>query len=142
MSKDWKKPKEIKLLSGGNPQIPKGEGDAPVEAYIEAIPGWKQDVGRWLDDLIVENVPKLKKAVKWNSPFYGSENPGYFLNFHCYTKYVKITFFRGTSLKPMPPEDSKHEEVRYLHIHEDEEVDEQQLADWIRQAAKLPDWEP
>ena len=109
------------LLSGGNPQIAKGDGDAPVQAYIAAMPGWKRDVGRHLDALIVRTVPGVRKAVKWNSPFYGVEDQGgWFLSFHCFTKYVKVTFFRGTSLRPLPPGESKHKEVRYLDIHEDD----------------------
>src|SRR5215204_1406444 len=106
------------LLAGGNPQIAKGEGDAPVQAYIAAMPGWKRDVGRSLDALIVRTVPNVHKAVKWNSPFYGVEGQGWFLNFHCFTKYVKVAFFRGSSLEPLPPGGSKHNEVRYLDIHQ------------------------
>ena len=127
------------LLAGGNPQIAKADGDAPVQAYIEAMPGWKRDVGRGLDGLIVRTVPGVRKAVKWNSPFYGSKAGGWFLSFHCFTKYVKVTFFRGTSLRPLPPGESKHPEVRYLDIHENEPLDEQ-LTRWIRQASKLPGW--
>ena len=126
------------LLAGGNPQIPKGEGDGPVQAYIAAMPGWKRDVGRRLDSLIVSAVPDVHKAVKWNSPFYGVEGEGWFLNIHCYTKYVKVAFFRGTSLRPVPPGASKHEEVRYLDIREDDQFDEAQLADWVKQASQLP----
>jgi hypothetical protein len=126
------------LLSGGNPQIPKGYGDAPVQAYIAAMPGWKRDMGRRLDELIVGTVPDVRKAVKWNSPFYGIEGQGWFLSLHCFTKYVKVAFFRGTSLRPVPPGESKHKEVRYLDIHQDDEVDEAQLADWVQQASKLP----
>ncbi len=130
---------EPKLLSGGNPQIPKGDGDAPVQAYIAAMPGWKSDVGRRLDALIARTVPGVRKAVKWNSPFYGAgdEGQGWFLSFHCFTKYVKVTFFRGTSLHPAPPGASKHPEVRYLDIHEGR-LDEAQLADWVKQASRLP----
>ena len=127
-----------RLLSGGNPQIPKGEGDGPVQAYIAAMPGWKRDVGRRLDALIVENVPGVHKAVKWNSPFYGVDEGSWFLSFHCFTKYIKITFFRGTSLKPPPPEKSKHPEVRYFHVHEDEPWDEGRFVEWVRQASGLP----
>lgn len=130
------------LLAGGNPQIPKADGDAPVQAYLAAMPGWKRDVGRRLDAVIVRNVPNVRKAVKWNSPFYGIEGQGWFLNFHCFTKYVKVAFFRGTSLRPVPPGVSKHDEVRYLDIHEDDQVDESQLAAWVRQAAALPGWVP
>ena len=130
------------LLTGGNPQIAKGEGDSPVQAYIEAMPDWKRDVGRRLDALIVRTVPGVRKAVKWNSPFYGVEGQGWFLNFHVFTKYIKLAFFRGTSLRPLPPGESKHAEVRYVDIREDEELDEAQLTTWIRQAAALPGWEP
>jgi hypothetical protein len=128
------------LLAGGNPQIPKADGDAPVKAYIAAMPGWKRDVGRRLDRLIVRIVPGVRKAVKWNSPFYGIEGQGWFLNFHCFTKYVKVAFFRGTSLRPLPPGASTHKDVRYLDIHEDEELDEKLVVSWIRQASKLPGW--
>ncbi len=130
------------LLSGGNPQIAMGDGDAPVQAYIRAMPGWKRDVGRRLDALIVRAVPKVKKAVKWNSPFYGVEGKGFFLSLHCYTKCVKVAFFRGASLSPPPPGESKQEGVRYLDIHEDDELDEAQLASWVKQAAKVPGWVP
>jgi hypothetical protein len=130
------------LLAGGNPQIAKADGDAPVQAYIAAMPGWKRDVGRRLDAVIVRTVPGVRKAVKWNSPFYGIEGQGWFLNFHCFTRYVKVAFFRGTSLRPVPPGASKHEDVRYLDIHEDEQLDEAQLSTWIRQAAALPGWIP
>jgi hypothetical protein len=125
------------LLSGGNPQIAKGYGDAPVQAYIAAMPGWKSDLGRRLDALIVRTVPGVYKAVKWNSPFYGIEGEGWFLSLHCFTKYVKVTFFRGTSLRPVPPGESKHKEVRYLDIHEGE-LDEAQFAAWVKQASQLP----
>ena len=127
-----------KLLSGGNPQIPKGEGDGPVQAYIAAMPSWKRDVGRRLDAIIERAVPGVHKAVKWNSPFYGIEGEGWFLNFHVFAKYIKVAFFRGSSLKPVPPVASKHEEVRYFHIHEDDELDEAQLRSWIEQASRLP----
>jgi len=130
------------LLAGGNPQIAKGDGDAPVRAYIAAMPGWKREVGRRLDALIVRTVPGVRKAVKWNSPFYGVEGQGWFLDFHCFTKYIKVAFFRGASLRPVPPGESKHQEVRYLDIHEDDPLDEAQLARWIRQAAALPGWVP
>jgi hypothetical protein len=126
------------LLSGGNPQIAKAEGDAPVQAYIAAMPGWKRDVGHRLDALIVATVPDVHKAVKWNSPFYGVKGEGWFLNLHCFTKYVKVAFFRGSSLRPVPPGQSKHEDVRYLDIHEDDELDEAQLASWVQQASQLP----
>jgi hypothetical protein len=131
-----------KLLSGGNPQIAKGDGDAPVQAYITAMPGWKRDVGRRLDALIVRTVPNVCKAVKWNSPFYGIEGQGWFLNFHCFTKYVKVAFFRGASLRPVPPGASKHKDVRYVDIHEGDELDEAQMAPWVKQAAALPGWLP
>ncbi len=132
-----------KLLSGGNPQIPKDDGDSPVQAYIAAMPGWKRDVGRRLDALIEKAVPAstpLRKAVKWNSPFYGIGDPdnGWFLSFHCFTKYIKVAFFRGASLRPAPPVESKHKEVRYFHIHEDDEFDEAQFARWVKQASRLP----
>lgn len=127
-----------KLLSGGNPQIAKAYGDAPVQAYIAAMPGWKGEVGSQLDALIGRAVPKVYKAVKWNTPFYGLEGEGWFVAFHCITKYVKVAFFRGTSLKPVPPVESKQKEVRYLHIHEGEQIDEAQFIDWIKQASKLP----
>ena len=130
--------KPAKLLSGGNPQIAKAEGDAPVQAYIAGMPGWKRDVGRRIDALIVRNVPRVRKAVKWNSPFYGIEGHGWFLSFHVFTRYVKVTFFRGTSLRPVPPGASKHKDVRYFDIHEGEPIDEVQMATWIKQAAALP----
>jgi hypothetical protein len=133
-----KKSQKPTLLSGGNPQIPKADGDAPVQAYIAAMPGWKRDVGRRLDALVVQAVPDVRKAVRWNSPFYGMEGKGWFLSFHCFSKYVKVSFFRGTSLRPVPPVESKHERVRYFHIHEGEEFDEKLLASWIQQAARLP----
>jgi hypothetical protein len=129
---------EPRLLSGGNPQVPKGEGDGPVQAYIAAMPGWKRDLGEYLDDLIVRTVPKVHKAVKWNQPFYGFEGEGWFLAFRCYTKYVQLTFFRGTALNPLPPKESKHPEVRYFDIHENDDPDEDQLVSWIEQASKLP----
>ena len=128
------------LLSGGNPQIAKADGDAPVQAYIAAMPGWKSDVGRRLDALIARTVPGVRKAVKWNSPFYGVEGQGWFLDFHTFTNYVKVAFFRGTSLRPVPPGESKHKEVRYLDIHEDDQLDEAQLAAWVKQASQLPGW--
>ncbi len=129
----------VVLLSGGNPQIPKGEGDGPVQAYIAAMPGWKSDLGRRIDEVIARVVPGVRKAVKWNSPLYGAgdEGSGWFLSLHCFTKYVKVTFFRGTSLDPVPPGPSKHKEVRYLDIREGE-FDEARFADWVRQASRLP----
>jgi hypothetical protein len=126
------------LLSGGNPQIAKGDGDAPVRAYIAAMPGWKRDLGRRLDALIVRAVPGVHKAVKWNSPFYGIEGDGWFLNFHCFTNYVKVAFFRGAALHPVPPGASKHKDVRYFDIRKDDPLDESQLADWVKQASQLP----
>ena len=126
------------LLSGGNPQIAKGNGDAPVQAYIAAMPDWKSEVGRRLDALIVRTVPGVSKAVKWNSPFYGIEGEGWFLSFHCFTKYIKVTFFRGTSLRPVPPGESKQKEVRYLDIHENDRLDEAQFTAWVKQASQLP----
>ncbi len=127
-----------KLLSGSNPQIPKGDGDGPVQAYIAAMPGWKQAVGRRIDELITTTVPDVRKAVRWNSPFYGVEGRGWFLSYHCFTKYVKVTFLNGGQLDPKPPESSKYEQVRYLHISEDEQVDDQTLVDWIKQASAVP----
>lgn len=127
------------LLSGGNPQIPKGEGDAPVQAYLAAMPGWKQAVGRRLDKLIAATVPGVRKAVKWNSPLYGAPGQeGWFISFHCFTHYVKLTFFRGQLLSPIPPGESKTPSTRYLDIREDAEINEAQLVAWIQQASKLP----
>jgi hypothetical protein len=126
------------LLAGGNPQIPKGEGDAPVQAYIAAMPGWKREIGQRLDALIVRAVPGVHKAVKWNSPFYGVADQGWFLSVHCFTKYVKVAFFRGTSLRPVPPGESKSKDTRYLDIHEGDPFDEAQLTDWVKQASQLP----
>ena len=128
------------LLSGGNPQIAKGYGDAPVQAYITAILGWKREVGRRVDALVTRSVRGVRKAVKWNSPFYGSadQDGTWFLSFHCFTRYVKVAFFRGASLRPLPPGESKQKNVRYLDIHEDDEFDEKQFADWVRQASELP----
>lgn len=133
------KPGKPALLSGGNPQIPKGEGDAPVQGYLAAMPGWKQAVGRRLDKLIAATVPGVRKAVKWNSPLYGAPGQeGWFLSFHCFTNYVKVTFFRGQSLTPVPPGESKSQDTRYLDIREDAEIDEAQLTAWIKQASQLP----
>ncbi|TBC73440.1 DUF1801 domain-containing protein [Rhizobium leguminosarum] len=126
------------LLSGGNPQIAKGYGDAPVQAYIAAMPGWKSDVGRRLDALVTSTVPDVHKAVKWNSPLYGIEGQGWFLGVHCFAKYIKLAFFRGTSLSPIPAGESKQKEVRYFHIHEEDQLDEAQLAAWVEQASQLP----
>jgi hypothetical protein len=129
------------LLSGGNPQIAKADGDGPVQAYIEAMPGWKRDVGRRLDGLIVRSAPNVRKVVRWNSPFYGVEGQGWFLSFHCLTRYVKVAFFRGTSLRPLPPGESKSPETRYLDIYEDDQLDEYLVARWIKQAASIPGWD-
>jgi hypothetical protein len=136
------KEKSPRLLSGGNPQIPKGEGDTPVQAYIAAMPDWKRDVGRRLDAIIERDVPNVRKAVKWNSPFYGAPGEeGWFLSFHVFTRYIKVTFFNGSSLRPRPPGESKHKDVRYLDIHEGQ-LDEGQFADWVKQATQLPGWIP
>ena len=128
----------VKLLSGGNPQIAKADGDAPVQAYIAAMPSWKRDVGRRLDALIVRTVPGVSKAVRWNSPFYGLAGQGWFLGFHTFTNFVKVSFFRGTSLRPVPP-GGTGQDARWIDIHEDD-LDESQMATWIRQAAALPGW--
>ena len=133
-----KKAAKPKLLSGGNPQIAKGYGDVPVRAYIAAMPGWKRDVGRNLDALITRSVPGVAKAVKWNSPFYGVEDGSWFLSFHCFAKYVKVAFFQGASLRPLPPGESTQKEVRYLDIHEDDEFDEALFASWVKQASGFP----
>jgi hypothetical protein len=135
-----RKPAKPALLSGGNPQIAKADGNAPVQAYIAAIPGWKRDAARRLDALIVRAVPKVRKAVKWNSPFYGIEGKGWFLSFHCFNKYLKVGFFNGRSLKPLPPGESKDKKMRYLDLHEDEKLDQKLVASWVRQASKLPGW--
>ena len=133
--------KAVRLLTGGNPQIAKGEGDEPVQAYIAAMPGWKSDLGRRLDTLITQNAPGVRKAVKWNSPFYGMEGKGWFLSFHVFTRYVKVTFFKGIALNPVPPgATDKSGDARWMDIHEDDPLDEAQLADWVRQAAELPGW--
>ena len=129
-----------RLLSGGNPQIPKGDGDAPVQAYIAAMPGWKSDLGRRLDDLIVRTVPDVRKAVRWNSPFYGVEGMGWFLSYHVFTRYVKVTFFAGASLEPVPLGSGKDKDARWVDIYEDE-LDEPQMQDWVRQAAARPGWD-
>jgi len=127
-----------KLLSGDNPQIAKAYGDAPVQAYIAAIPGWKRDVARRVDEIVSRAVPGVRKAVKWNSPMYGVEEQIWFLSMHCFTKYVKVAFFRGASLSPQPPGESKHAHVRYLDIHEDDKLDEAQFAAWVKRASELP----
>lgn len=142
MSKLKKDKNGIVMLSGGNPQIAKGDGDAPVQQYIAALPGWKRAVGKRLDALIVRTLPQVKKAVKWNSPFYGIEGQGWFLGFHAFTQYLKVSFFFGASLKPPPPGPSKDKNVRYLDIREGDELDEVQLAKWLKQAAALPGWLP
>ncbi len=129
---------KVRLLSGGNPQIAKGDGDAPVQAYIAAMPGWKSDVGKRLDAIIMRALPNVQKAIKWNSPFYGAEGNGYFLGIHCFDKYVKVAFFHGTSLKPVPPGPSKDKNTRYLDIREGDEIDEKLIADWVRQSAVMP----
>ena len=135
-------PDKPRLLSGGNPQIPKGDGDQPVQAYIAAMPGWKSDVGRRVDALVAQAVPDVTKAVRWNSPFYGVEGRGWFLSYHCFTRYVKVAFLNGASLAPPPPVGSKDANTRYLHIHEDDEIDTELFASWVRQAAALPGWTP
>jgi hypothetical protein len=132
--------KKPTLVAGGNPQIAKADGDAPVQAYIAAMPGWTSELGHRLDALVVRTVPGVCKAAKWNSPFYGVEGQGWFLSLHCFTRYVKVAFFRGTSLRPVPPGESKQKEVRYLDIHEGDPLDEAQMVSWIRQAAALPGW--
>ncbi len=129
---------EAKLLSGGNPQIAKGDGDAPVQAYIAAMPGWKSDIGRRIDALVVKTVPDVQKAVKWNSPLYGMKDDGWFLGIHCFTKYIKVAFFRGTSLHPIPPGESTSSQTRYLNIRENDVLDEAQFIDWVKQASRLP----
>ncbi|MEJ2815216.1 DUF1801 domain-containing protein [Caulobacter sp. CCG-8] len=129
---------EPKLLSGGNPQIAKGYGEGPIQAYIAAMPGWKSAVGRKLDALITTAVPDVRKAVKWNSPFYGVEEKTWFLSFHVYDRYIKVAFFRGAALDPPPPVGSKQKDVRYFHVHEDEAVDEARFSDWVKQASRLP----
>lgn len=137
-----KKSAKVVLLSGGNPQIAMADGAAPVRAYIAAMPGWKRGVGRRLDRLITKTVPGVRKAVKWNSPLYGVEGQGWFLGYHCLTNYVKVSFFRGAHLKPLPPGTSKQKDVRYLDIHENTTLDEIVMAEWIRQASELPGWVP
>ena len=130
------------LLAGGNPKIAMADGDGPVQAYIAAMPGWKRDVGRWLDALVTKTVPDVRKAVKWNTPFYGIEGQGWFLGFHCMAKYVKVAFFRGTSLRPLPPGASKVKGTRYLDLREDDVLDEKLVASWIQQASEIPGWVP
>ena len=136
-----RKADKVTLLSGGNPQIAKADGDAPVQAYIAAMPGWKSGLGKRLDALIVDNVPNVSKAVKWNSPFYGIEGQGWFLSFHVFTHYVKVTFFRGTSLRPMPPGGTARSgDSRWIDIREDDGLDKAQMARWVKQAAAIPGW--
>ena len=134
--------KKVVLLSGGNPQIAMGEGDAPVKAYIAAMPDWKRGIGERLDAIVEQAVPGVRKAVKWNSPLYGVEGRGWFLSFHVFTRYVKVGFYRGTSLRPMPPGASKVKDMRYVDIHDGDELDEKQMASWVKQAAALPGWNP
>ncbi len=128
-----------RLLSGGNPQIPKGDGDAPVQAYIAAMPGWKSGAGRRIDDIVTRNVPNLRKAVRWNSPFYGVYGQGWFASFHVFACYIKVTFFQGASLRPLPPGSGKDPDARWIDVYEGE-LDEERMAEWIRQAAALPGW--
>lgn len=138
MTPDKTKSARPKLLSGGNPQIPKGEGDGPVQDYVAAMPDWKRDVGKRLDKLFTRVIPDVRKAVKWNQPFYGTEDNGWILSFRCYTNYVQVQFLNGAELDPMPPKASKHPRVRYLDIHEDEGLDDGRLQSWVEQAIKLP----
>jgi len=138
MAKSTSAKAEPKLLSGGNPQIAKGYGDAPVQAYIAAMPGWKREMGGRLDALIERVVPGVHKAVKWNSPLYGVEGEGWFLGIHCFTGYIKVAFFRGLLLDPVPPGESKSQDTRYLDIHEDDAFDEAQFSAWVKQASQLP----
>jgi hypothetical protein len=134
------KVKKPALLAGGNPQIAKADGDAPVQAYIDAIPGWKRDAARRLDAVITRTVPGVRKAVRWNSPFYGVAGKGWFVSFHCFTRYIKVAFFDGASLRPLPPVESNQGDVRYFHVHEGDEIDEAAFAKWVKQASKLPGW--
>ena len=137
-----KKENGVVLLSGGNPQIAKADGDAPVQAYIAAMPGWKRDIGKRLDALVVRNVPNVRKAVKWNSPFYGIEGQGWLVTFHVFTRYVKVTIFKGASVRPVPPGAGKDKDARWIDIYEDDHLDEAQMATWVKQAAALPGWVP
>ncbi len=132
----------VRLLSGGNPQIAKADGDVPVQAYIAAMPGWKSDLGRRLDAVITRSVPGVRKAVRWNSPFYGVEGLGWFLSFHVFNRYVKVTFFKGASLRPVPPGAGKDKEARWIDIHENDMFEEALMAKWVKQAAALPGWTP
>jgi hypothetical protein len=144
MAKDERAPEGDgpRLLAGGNPQIPKGDGDAPVQAYLDAMPGWKSEVGHRLDELIEQAVPGVVKAVKWNQPLYGVEGQGFFVSFRCFANYLKLTFFRGAELDPLPPVGFKDPDARALHIHDDDELDEGQLVRWFEQAAAIPGWTP
>jgi len=135
-------PTPPKLLSGGNPQVAKADGDAPVQAWIGAIPDWKRGVGAHVDELVTRTLPHVRKAVRWNSPFYGIDGQGWFLSMHCYAKFVRVAFFRGASLVPPPPGLSRQPDVRYLDLREGEAIDEPQFADWLGQAAALPGWVP
>ena len=134
----WKRPSEVKLLSGGNPQIPKDDGDAPVRAYIEAMPGWKRTLGERIDGLVVAAVPDVHKKVRWNQPFYGTDDETVFVSFRCFTEYVQLAFHNGSSLDPQPPKASRHPAVRYLDIREDDDIDERRLSSWFEQGSRLP----
>jgi hypothetical protein len=134
------KKKKVKLLTGGNPQIAKGDGDGPVQDYIDAMPDWKSEIGRQIDAIASKALPNVRKAVKWNSPFYGLTGRGWLIGIHCMTKYVKVAFFNGASFHPLPPDESKQKDVRYLNIYEGDSIDEKQMIDWLKQAAKLPGW--
>jgi hypothetical protein len=139
-SPNSKSPKPVKLLTGGNPQIAKGDGDAPVQAFISAMPGWKSAIGKRLDALIVRYLPNVQKAVRWNSPFYGIEGQGWLVSFHVLSRCVRVNFFCGASLEPAPPGSGKDPNARWLNINEGDDFDEAQMAVWLRQAAKLPGW--
>lgn len=141
-SKPAAKSKPVQLLAGGNPRIAKADGDAPVQAYIAALPGWKREIGRRVDALVVRSVPGVCKAVKWNSPFYGLPGQGWLLSLHAFKHYVKLAFFRGSALRPLPPGDSTSEDTRYLDVHETDQLNERQLGAWLKQAAALPGWKP
>ncbi len=134
------RPAKTVLLTGGNPQIAKADGEAPVQAYIAALPGWKKALGKRLDAIITRTVPDVRKAVKWNSPLYGVDGQGWFLGMHAFTKYLKVTFFNGAALRPLPPGESKNDDVRHYHIHEGQPVDEAQFAAWVKQASRVPGW--
>ena len=132
--------RKVRLLSGGNPQIAQGDGEDPVRAYIAAMPAWKRDIGQRIDALVSRAVPRVRKAVKWNSPLYGVAGNGWFMGVHCFTRYIKVAFFKGSMLKPPPPEASKDPSARFLHIHQDTPFDEAQFARWVKQASRLPGW--